>query len=158
MVTVKKDYIDTKRQYSAPAGNAYRGDFNMNLLSGILVESDLATAIGIDDIVKLGILPAGLRIQDALICIYDVFTASSTFTIGFAYVDGVDSTAVPEDADYFTAALAADSASRTAADNTAVAPVTLPKDAYLILTNGIAAQDTDSDVAIFFEGILTGHP
>lgn len=155
---VKKNYIDTARQYSAPAGNAYRGTFELEVAAGILVDSNKATAIAADDVVMLGILPAGLNIHDALMIINDAFAATSTFDIGFEYVDGVDDSNVPQDADYFTSGLAASTLARTRANNTAVAPVTLPKDAYLIVTNKVAAQDTGSKLSVIVEGILTGHP
>ena len=67
-------------------------------------------------------------------------TASVTGKIGFEYVDGVDSTAVPQDDDYFMVAgqsLATAARLRNATTNAAV---TLPKDAWLILTTAGAAN------------------
>jgi len=158
MTAVKKAYIDKARYYSAPSGNAWKAEFKMTTVSGVVQDSDLATALQAADTVKIGVLPAGLRIHDALILIRDAFTATSTFTIGFAYVDGVDDSDVPQDADYFCAALDAATLARARASNTAVAPVTLPKDAYVVITNNTAAQDTDSEVIVIVEGIHTGHP
>lgn len=59
--------------------------------------------------------------------------------IGFEYVDGVDSTAVPQDASYFGAAVALDTAG-VYRKTTTTAPVTLPKDAWLIITTAGAAN------------------
>jgi hypothetical protein len=104
------------------------------------------------------VLPAGAILIGSLALLNDTFRASTTFKIGFEYVDGVDSSSVPQDDDYFYAALAADAASRTAATNTAVRPVKLPKDAYLILTNGVAAQNTAGILDLFVQAILSGTP
>ena len=76
-----------------------------------------------------------------LAIVSDAFTAATTAKIGFAYVDGVDSTSVPQDDDYFfLAGLATNALVRTRSTNTGVAPITLPKDAYVILTNAGAAH------------------
>jgi len=158
MADIKKNYIDTVSQFGGvPYGNTTTLEFDMNTTSGVVDDSNVATAVQIDDVIEIGVLPAGFRIMDALIIISAVYTASSTFTIGFAYVDGVDDANVPEDADYFTADLAADSAARTPADNTAVAPIELPKAAYLTIDNGVAAQATTGAVTVLVQGILRGH-
>lgn len=157
MADIKKNYIDTERQFGGvPYGNLTALEFNMNTTSGVVDDSNVATAVQIDDVIEIGVLPAGFRIMDALIILSAVYTASSTFTIGFAYVDGVDDADVPQDADYFTADLAADAASRTPMDNLAVAPLELPKDAYLIVDNGVAAQATTGKMSVIVQGILRG--
>lgn len=70
--------------------------------SGYILDSDTpAAAVGAADVIRLGIIPAGVRISDALVLISDASTANITFKLGFAYVDGVDVTAVPQDDDYF---------------------------------------------------------
>lgn len=66
-------------------------------------------------------------------------TASVTGNLGFEYVDGVASTAVPADAEYFGAALALNATGRLRNATTKV-PVVLPKDAWLVLTTGGAAN------------------
>ncbi len=141
MATVTKKALGAERTSTAHYGNAWTGihDFTTNA-SGVLVASDQATAVVQTNVVRVGILPAGLEINDCLSICSDAFTVGVTHKLGFAYVDGVDDTAVPQDDDYFFAALAA-TVGRTAANNTAVRPLTLPKDAYLILTvNGSTAD------------------
>jgi hypothetical protein len=97
----------------------------------------------------------GMRLDDCLAIVSDAFTARQTLKIGFEYVDGVDDTDVPQDDDYFFAALALDAAGRTRANNTGRAPVVLPKDAYLIGTS--AGADTPAagrlDVLVYGEFI-----
>lgn len=158
MTAYKKDYIDTERQHSGPDGNASKLLFKMTTASGIVADSDATAALGSGDTVKLGILPAGTTLLGGMGMVSDAFTASSTAAIGFAYCDGVDVTATPQDTDYFFAALALDSTSRTAANNVAVAPVTLPKDAYLVLTHSAHTQDTTGRLDVVVDCILTGTP
>jgi hypothetical protein len=88
----------------------------------------------------------------------DAFTAATTCKLGFAYVDGVDSTAVPQDDDYFSASVATNAAGRYVANNTAVAPVILPKDAYLIITVAGADHASAGVMDVIVEGIWTGVP
>ena len=125
--------------------------------SGVMADSDQATAVIVADKVILGVLPAGMLLKDAKIAISDAFTAATTFDLGFEYVDGVDVTAVPEDVDYFADA-AVSSALAVLRMATTVAPVTLPKDAYLILTVAGAAHASAGQMDIDIVGVLTGNP
>jgi hypothetical protein len=138
MATVtKKNAKNLQKFGGAPYGNATKQPYSFETnASGVYVDSDKTTAIATADVVRLGIIPGGTTLYDALFIITDAFTANSTADIGFAYVDEVDDTNVPQDADYFDAALALDATGRTRAANLAVRPVTLPKDAYLTLTIG----------------------
>lgn len=126
--------------------------------SGIFVDSDQTTAIADGDIIRLGILPAGLEIVDYMANIYDTFASSTTMAIGFKYVDGVDSAAVPEDADYFCAATTMATAARLRMTNTAITKVKLPKDAYLTLLSAGAAQSSVGKMLINVIGVLHGQP
>ena len=126
--------------------------------SGVLVNSDLATALQIGDKVRIGVLPAGFKLIDALHIVSDAFTALVTADIGFEYVDGVDSTVVPQDADYFGSAIALNTQGRYPADNVAVKPETLPKDAYVILTMAGAACAAAGRVDVVISGVHTGSP
>lgn len=159
MATVTKKQIRKLRQFGGvPYGNAWKDVFHFETSSaGVFVDSDLATAVQSGDVVRIGILPGGLQLHDALAIVSDAFATSTTAKIGFAYVDGVDSTAVPQDDDYFFAALSTAAAGRTRATNTAVVPVTLPKDAYLILTRGGAADSAVGILDVVVEGILAGQ-
>ena len=94
-------------------------------------------------------------LQDFLARVSVGFTASVTANIGFEYADGVDDATVPQDASYFGAAVAINTAGvyRLA---TTKAPVTLPKAANLILTTGGAANAKAARVDLFVIGELTG--
>lgn len=157
---VKDDVRSALQIGGVPYGNLTALTYKMTTTSGGIVEdSDATAALGSGDTVILGILPAGLEIHSALALVNDAFTSSSTAALGFAYCDGVDvAGAQAQDADYFFAALALDSASRTAANNTAVKPVTLPKDAYLKLTHSAHTQATVGRLDVIVTGIMKGTP
>lgn len=143
--------VGTPEFGGTPYGNTQNRHFIMKTnANGSLVGGNSGAAIGATDTVVLGILRSGMRLDDALAIIPDAFTATITGDLGFRYVDGVDDTQaqadkenreyVPQDADYFFADLNAATVGRTRANNTAVKPVTLPKDAYLVWTNQVAAH------------------
>lgn len=134
-----------------PYGNSQVRHFVLETNAiGAAVDGNSAAAIGATDTVVLGTLRAGMRLDDALAIVSDAFTATITGDLGFIYADGVDDTQVlatkegrpyvPQDADYFFADLAVAAVGRTRANNTGVKPVTLPKDAYLVWTNQVAAH------------------
>jgi hypothetical protein len=156
MTTVNKKGL---RAESVAGGGTPYGNNGVNRYrlatnsSGVMADSDLATALQIADVVRLGVIPAGTYLDDCLSIVSDAFTASMTMKLGFAYVDGTDSTDVPQDDDYFHAALALDATGRTRANNAAVAPVKLPKPAYLIATiaGAAAAAAGVVDVLVFGE-------
>ena len=115
-----------------PFGNLSALTYVQPFASGVATGTNKATAVAATDVLILGILPKGMTLKDSLIkATAAIGAATSTLTIGFRYVDGVDDGGVPQDADYFCAALANTAAYIARASNTAVAPVTLPKDAYL---------------------------
>lgn len=157
MATYTKTESYARRLTGAPYGDVIAlSDFNLTTnSSGVAQSSDATAALATSDIVRLGILPAGLRLLDVIATINDAFTASSTFDLGFEYVDGVDSTDVPQDADYFVdgASLASLAVLRKA---TTTRPVTLPKDAYLILTNLGANQSAAGVMDIVVVGQAVG--
>lgn len=160
MATFTKKALRSSAQYnSLPSGNAAKHHFNLTTnASGAMPDADVTTALVQATVVRLGILPAGFKIIDCLSIVSDAFTASVTAKLGFAYVDGVDVSAVPQDDDYFHAALAINAVGRTRANNTAVAPVTLPKEAYLIATIGGADNAAVGIWDIVVEGIDMGPP
>lgn len=133
-----------------PYGNTLVRHFALETTAaGVAIGGNTTAAIGATDTVVLGRLAAGTRLDDALAIISDAFTATITGNLGFAYVDGVEDTQaaadregrplVLQDPDYFFTALAV-TVGRTRANNTSVKPVTLPKDAYLVWTNAVAAH------------------
>lgn len=125
---------------NAPYGN--KSVFTPSMItnaSGVITGGNKTTAAAVADVVILGRLFAGAKIGMGFkMIVSDAFAASTTVAIGFRYIDGVDDTTVPQDADYFLTATSTAATSITAGDNP-VAPVTLPKDAYLIGT--IAGAD-----------------
>lgn len=155
MATVTKKGLASERIGTGVYGNSWHEIYTFaTTAAGVYANSDKATAVVQTDVVRIGILPAGTELHDCLSICSDAFTASITHKLGFQYVDGVDVTAVPQDDDYFYAALAA-TVGRTLANNTAVRPVVLPKDAYLILTVNAATADHAS--AGIYDFIIRGH-
>jgi hypothetical protein len=150
MATVTKKGLSSEVRNSDVHGNSWHEIFTFQTnSSGVLVNSDQATAIVQTNVVRIGIIPAGVKLIDCLSICSDAFSTRVTHKLGFAYVDGVDSTDVPQDDDYFFAALAA-TVGRTAAANTGVRPLVLPKDAYLILTvNGSTADHASAGIYDF---------
>ena len=141
-----------------PYGNAAKLHYSFATdASGVMVDSDSAVAVADGDKVILGVIPAGMKLIDSLTIISDGFTALTTADIGFEYMDGVDDPDVPQDADYFNAALDTAAAGRSRAANSAVAPVVLPKNAFLTLTIGGASHGSAGRLDIIVEGILTGR-
>ena len=156
MTTLNKSRLSQGQGFTAPYGNKFARAFRFNTsAAGVAADTDLATAVQINDVVRLGVLPAGMELHDALAVVSDAFTAATTADIGFLYTDGVDSAAVPQNAAFFYAELATSATGRTRA--TAVnAPVRLPKDAYLVLTRKGAADASLGIVDVIVEGILNG--
>lgn len=160
MATVTKKNAGKLQQFGGvPYGNLTGLHFTFETnASGVYVDSNQTTAVAVDDVVRVGVIPAGFQIWDYLANISDAFTGLSTFKIGFAYVDGVDVTAVPQDDDYFCAATTAASQAVLKKTNVAVRPVTLPKDAYLIITNAGADQAAAGQLDILVIGVAKGTP
>lgn len=144
-------------QHSGPSGNksVIRGNFTTNASGVAANQSDLATAVQVNDVVRLAILPAGALLDDAQAIVSDAFAASTTADIGFLYADGVDSSAVPQDGAYFFSALATSSTGRTR-NTVAKAPVRLPKDAYLTLKRTGAADSAAGIIDVLVDCVLQG--
>ena len=158
MATISKKRIATAQQFGGtPYGNKLALLFSLvTNSSGVVSDGDSTSAPTASDKVRIGTLPAGMQLIDALAIVSDAFTATVTAKIGFEYVDGVDSTDVPQDADYFFAALAMDAAARTRANNTAVVPLVLPKDAYLVIDWDVATNAAAGRLDFVVEGVLVG--
>jgi len=159
MATVTKDMAHRLPEPGfggAPYGNLTALDYQFKTnASGIMVDSDKTTAVASGDVVILGVLPAGIELKDLTATISDAFTASTTMDLGFKYVDGVDSTAVPQDADYFFDGTSTAAAAVLRKTN-ATAPLQLPKDAYLTLTVGGAAHASAGQMDISVIGVIGG--
>ena len=137
------------------------GNLNVLLFSlitnalGGATEADSAAPLAVGDKVRLGVIPAGSTLVDSLAIVSTGLTATVKGDLGFEYVDGVDSTKVPQDAAYFGAAL--DLATAARLRNAATkAPVTLPKDAFLVLTTSGAANAKAGRVDVAVQAISTG--
>lgn len=162
MTTVNKNYMASAQSFNGvPYGNMWQQKYHFETnASGVMVkdgaaDSDKATAIQNGDVVRIGIIPAGLEMQDIQSTISDAFAGSTTASIGFQYVDGVDDTNNPQDAAYFASALS--TASTGVSRKTGVkAPLTLPKDAYLILTVGGADHSAVGIMDVIVIGRNTG--
>lgn len=159
MATITRKKIAAQKQFGGvPYGNRAVLDYNLTTnATGAFVESDTTAAIGLGDKVRLGVLPAGFRITDSQAVISTAFTALVTASLGFEYVDGVDSAAVPQSATYFGTGLVLNAVGRLR-NATTNAPITLPKDAYLIVTTAGAANAKVAVLDIDVEGVLTGAP
>lgn len=123
--------------------------------SGAVLESDSSAAVASGDVIDLGPIPAGMRLDDVLITVSTAMSASVTGKLGFAYADGVDSTAVPQNDAYFGTGYAL-SAAAVLRKTATTAPVRLPKEARLILTTGGAANAKASQIDVRIAGELTG--
>jgi len=142
-----------------PYGNVAMLEFEMQTnSSGVMTDSDKETAVAVGDKVILGVLNGGMRLSDALAIIPAAFTALTTAKLGYEYVDGVDDADVPQDDDYFFSALDTASAGRTRMGNDGVVPVTLPKDAYLVLTVGGADHASAGHLVVDVLAAMVGRP
>lgn len=124
--------------------------------AGGALNADSAAALAIGDVVDLGPLPEGMRLDDSLAVISTALTADVTASLGFAYEDGVDSTVVPQDDAYFGSGLVMSAAARLR-NASSKAIVTLPKPARLILTIAGAANAKASQVDFVIQGELLGQ-
>ncbi len=156
MATVTLKQVQ-KRQFGGftPYGNVTSLMFALaTAANGAAVAADSSAALAAGDVVDLGPLPEGFRLDDASVFVTTGMTAAITGSLGFKYEDGVDSTAVPQDAAYFGTAIDLATAGRKRATGSKL--VTLPKPARLILTTAVAANAKASDIKVLVTGELTG--
>ena len=107
--------------------------------TGAALNSNSTAALGVGDKVYLQSMPAGMRLDNAVAIVSTAFTAAVTGSLGFEYLDGVDSSDVPQDAAYFGSGIVLSAAARLP-NVSSKALVTLPKEAYLVLTIAGAAN------------------
>lgn len=156
MATVKLKTYQT-RQFGgfSPFGNVTSLVFGLKTdATGAAVESDSTDALADGDVVVLGTLPEGMRLEDASVFVTTGMTASVTGKLGFRYADGVDSAEVPQDDAYFAGSANLATAGRVRASGSKL--VVLPKQAELILTIGGADNAKASEVKVLVTGELTG--
>lgn len=145
-----------KRQFgNNPYGNLSVLSFALaTLASGAAADSDSTAAIAAGDVIDLGPLPEGLRLDDAQIIVTTGMTATITGSLGFKYEDGTNSTEAPQDAAYFGSGIDLAAAGRKRATGTKL--LTLPKPARLILTTAVAANAKASDIKVLVYGEQVG--
>ncbi|ENU18652.1 hypothetical protein F994_02779 [Acinetobacter bohemicus ANC 3994] len=122
--------------------------------TGAVLESDSTAAVGIGDVIDLGELPEGMRLDDAQVFVTTGMTATVTGSLGFKYTDGVNDAATPQDAAHFISAGDLAAVGRLRA--TGAKLITLPKPARLILTVAGAANAKVSDIKVVVYGELKG--
>lgn len=155
MPTVTLKTLNLRQFGNVPYGNVTNLVFALATnAAGAAVNSDSAAAIGIGDVIDLGPLPEGLRLDDASVFVTTGMTATITGKLGFKYEDGVDSTAVPQDDAYFGTGIDLAAAGRKRATGSKL--VTLPKPARLILTTAVAANAKVSDIKVLVSGEQVG--
>lgn len=148
----------SERQYGgfAPYGNTTSLYYQVATnATGAVIESDSTAAVASGDVIDLGPIPAGMRLDDVLITVSTAMSASVTGKLGFAYADGVDRADVPQNDAYFGTGYAL-SAAAVLRKTATTAPVRLPKEARLILTTGGAANAKASQIDVRLSGELTG--
>lgn len=121
--------------------------------AGVVIDSDSVAAVAGGDVIDLGELPEGMRLDDAQVFVTAEMTASIEASVGFKYTDG-DSVDIPQDANYFHAAADLATVGRVRANGSKL--ITLPKPARLILTVAGAANAKASDIKVIVTGELTG--
>ena len=158
MATItQKTYSDVHFGSAPPYGNFSVRHLRLETNSvGAVANSDVATGVAIGDVVRVGVIPGGMKLIDFLMIISDATTAALTGKIGFQYVDGVDDTAVPQDDDYFVAAGQSLATAAVVRKTAATKVVTLPKDAYLIVTTAGAASDAVALIDFAITGEIIG--
>lgn len=146
MATINNDPGELQKPvYIGAHGNAWVKDWRMQSNSSGKINS---TSVGTADVVRVGILPSGVRLYpaDFVANISDAFTANATWKFGFQFTNGTSTQgSVVDDDDYFLTVTTGSQAIQRG-NNGTVAPVTLPSDAYLIATLAGAAL-TDVGIA-----------
>ena len=148
MPTITKKFNPRTCVGATPWGNAHGLLFTLaTAANGGALGADSAAPIAAADKVRLGLIPAGSTLLDSQVVVSTGMTATITGSLGFEYADGVDSAAVPQDSAYFGVGLNLATAARLR-NATTNKPVTLPKDAWLVLTTAVAANAKASRIDV----------
>jgi len=157
MATITQKFNPRLNVGATPWGNAHGLKYTLETgATGAALNADSTAAIAIADKVRIGVIPAGTTLLDSLAILSVAMTAAVTGKIGFEYVDGVDVAAVPQDDDYFLAAGQSLATAARLRNVTTNASVTLPKDAWLILTTAGAASAKASKLDFIVFGASEG--
>ena len=139
-----------------PYGNVSTEHYNIKAnANGSIEGSNTVTAPQANDVLILGTLEQGFRLDDAQIIVKTPMTTGITADIGFAYADGVDDTKVPQDAAYFASGANLATVDRFRASTAKL--VCLPKDAFLTVTIKGAANTKAADIDILISGEKFGN-
>lgn len=157
MATISKKNPDNSVQLgNTPWGNLSALRYSLaTTAAGAVINGSSGAPVAENDVIQLGHLPAGFRFVDSEVIVKVGMTATITGDLGFAYKDGLNDTAVPQDADYFGVALNLAAAARLR-NATTNATLVLPKDAFLTLTVKTANNAKASDIEVVIFGIAEG--
>ncbi|HGO8797456.1 TPA: hypothetical protein ACLBDC_000012 [Neisseria meningitidis] len=108
-----------------------------------------------DDVLVLGVLEQGFRLDDAQIIVKTGMASGITADVGFVYADGADDANVPQDAAYFASDADFASAARIRCQSAKL--VTLPKQALLTVTLKGADSEAAADIDILIYGEKFGQ-
>lgn len=108
-----------------------------------------------DDVLVLGVLEQGFRLDDAQIIVKTGMSSGITADVGFVYADGADDANVPQDAAYFASDADFASAARIRCQSAKL--VTLPKQALLTVTLKEADSEAAADIDILIYGEKFGQ-
>jgi len=120
---------------------------------GALIGSDSRAPIKKDDVLRLGIIPAGFRIFDAMVIVNKPMTGGGA-KVGFAYTDGVDHIGTPQIDGAFGNPVNSNAAGKYRVGGNR-ASFNLPKDAFLTFTAG-DDNNQESLIEIFLYAIVEG--
>ena len=152
---IKNTYQSNQFGGTTPWGNTSNLVFELETnAKGFLIGSSYDKALAANDVVVLGELPEGFRLDDAILIVEKALKTATTGKVGFAYQDGVDHATIKQDDAYFGTALNLAAVGKLRATNTKL--VRLPKPANLIVTLSGAAQDTTGKVSVIVTGELIG--
>lgn len=157
MATVTKQASERNHFDHTPYGNVVALRYTIKTTAtGAVVGGNSSAPLDVGDVLNVPQLPAGLRMFDHHVIVKTPMTASVTASLGFAYMDGKDDASVPQDNDYFGAALNMAAAARLRS-TTPNASVTLPKPAYLTLTMAGAKNVKAAEVEVVILAIAEGR-
>lgn len=151
MATLKIEGASRARFGNKPFGNdaVYRFVVETNA-TGVLQRSRDATApLAVNDVITVGLLQAGMVPDTVKAIVSNHFGAGVTASFGIAYVDGVDSTELPQSATYFGSGIVLSAVGEVPVPvKVKLAP--LPKDAYLTMTitGAAVAESAYADVVV----------
>ena len=119
--------------------------------NGAILGADAYEPPKANDVLVLGVLEQGFRLDDAQIIVKTAMSSGITADVGFVYADGADDAKVPQDAAYFASGANFASAARIRCQSAKL--VTLPKQALLTVTlkGAASAKAADIDILIYGE-------